>query len=338
MATYTGTADINGDFNIAFSTSYTGGQKVTVTAEKDLAQKTIEIYAPSEVTGGGVIQFTGSLENFPQNIGGIVLSSELNGSIGAYAFQAQATDYNLFRQATSLYIPDTVTGLGGYCFHNWTKATSLRLSSSITDISSFCFQGWIAATSLTLPASIVYARSNCFQGWVNAISVNLNNGLQTIETNAFGNWSKCAALVIPNTVQSLGNYAFQAWSAATALTISNNALLQTIPDYCFTGWSKLSNLTIPDNIKTVNQFAFSGATSLTNVVLSSGLISIGAQAFANWTACTEIICRSTTPPTLAANAFSNLNSTCVIKVPSASLSAYQAATNWSAHASKMVGV
>mgnify|MGYP001618506052 FL=1 len=42
MPTVTGTADANGDFNIALGANYTSGEKITVTAEKDSAEKTIE--------------------------------------------------------------------------------------------------------------------------------------------------------------------------------------------------------------------------------------------------------------------------------------------------------
>lgn len=46
----------------------------------------------------------------------------------------------------------------------------------------------------------------------------------------------------------------------------------------------------------------------------------------------------TTPPTLAnTNAFTAIPADCIIYVPAASLAAYQAATNWSTYASRMVG-
>ena len=44
-----------------------------------------------------------------------------------------------------------------------------------------------------------------------------------------------------------------------------------------------------------------------------------------------------TPPTLGTTAFSNIQSGCKIYVPSASLSDYQSAANWSTYASYMVG-
>jgi hypothetical protein len=46
----------------------------------------------------------------------------------------------------------------------------------------------------------------------------------------------------------------------------------------------------------------------------------------------------TTPPELESpNVFAGIPADCVIHVPAASLSAYKSATNWSAHAAKMVG-
>jgi hypothetical protein len=45
----------------------------------------------------------------------------------------------------------------------------------------------------------------------------------------------------------------------------------------------------------------------------------------------------TTPPAIQSKTFSNIQSDCVIHVPAESLEAYKTASNWSTHASKMVG-
>lgn len=290
MAIYTGTADANGDFSIPFGTSYTGGQKVTVTAEKDAAIKTIELFAPSEVTGGGAIQFTGNYTSFPNNIGGVVLTSEIGASIGAYAFAAYANAGNIWKKATSLTIPNSVTSIGAYAFYDWSAAKSLTLPSNITTIASYCFQGWVEATSLT----------------------------------------------IPNTVTSIQTYAFQGWVKSTSLTLSDSLL--SVGAAAFQSWSALTSLVIPNSVTTISDSAFQNATSLLSLTLGSGLTTIGAASFVNLTSCNTMTCLATTPPTIQANTFTFLNASCQIRVPSASLLAYQSAANWSALASKMVGI
>lgn len=220
MATYTGEADANGDFTIPFSQNYTGGQKVTVKASKDGAEKTIELNAPNDLKGGGVIRFTGTLIDFPKNIGTIVLSSEINGAIGEYTFYAAPGDYNLFSCATGLEFEGVITSIARNAFYTWVK---------------------------------------------------------------------------------------------------------------------LKELVIPDSVKTISTSSFYGMTACKKLTLGSSLTSINDSAFYGLSNCDEIFVKPTTPPSITGNTFSSLKSTCVIKVPSASLNTYKTAPNWSTHASKMIG-
>lgn len=267
MPIYTGTADANGDFNISFgSSSYTSSEKITVTAEKDSAEKSIELYAPSEVVGGGVIQFTGNLSNFPANIGGIKISG-LSGGIGNSAFYAQLILTNLFRAATSLEIATGVTSIGSSAFYNWA-----------------------GIKSLSLPA-----------------------GLLSIGASAFYNASSLLSLVIPDSVTSIGASAFQSMAGIASLTLSNSCNI--IENACFSGMTAIKKIDIPANVTT-----------------------IGTQSFSHATSCDELICRAVIPPTIQSNTFQSLKSTCIIKVPSASVAAYQAAPNWSVFASRIQAI
>lgn len=243
MATYTGVADGNGDFTIAFSQNYTGGQKVIVKALKDGAEKSIELFAPSDAVGGGLIQFSGNLTDFPKNIRVITLSSEIGGAIKDYAMQAITQNGNIFYSATGLNIEGQVTQIGQLSFANWYNATQLTLPNSLTLISQ----------------------------------------------NAFANW---------------------------------RALLE---------------INIPNSVKTIADSAFASSLACKKLTLGSGLTNIGAGAF-TLSACDELISLAVAPPAIQSTSFSSLKTTCVIKVPTASLSAYQAAANWSTHASKIVGV
>ncbi len=290
MATYTGIADANGDFTVHFSSNYTSGQKITVTAEKDAATKTIELFAPSDVTGGGVIQFTGTLDNFPSNIAGVVLS-EISGGIGSFAFSAVSADVSsIWRKATSLALPNSVTSIGSMAFAEWKNATQLTLPSSLTSIGQGAFISWSKATSLSIPNSIVTLGQECFYGWSSSLSLHIGTGLINIPTQAFDTWPKAISLVIPDQIKVIGSYAFRGWVLATSLLIG------------------------------------------------SGVTSIGDYAFMNWTSCEEIICNAINPPTISNTSFNGLKSTCIIKVPSASLAAYKAATNWSAFAARIQAI
>ena len=138
MAIYTGVADSNGDFNIPFSANYTSGQKVTVTAKKDGAKKSIELFAPSEVTGGGVIQFSGTLEQFPRNIG-VITFSRINGVIQPYAFAANSNNFNMFKVATGLVLPMGITEIAEAAFFDWQNCKSVSIPSSVQTFGALAF-------------------------------------------------------------------------------------------------------------------------------------------------------------------------------------------------------
>lgn len=194
MATYTGVADANGDFTVPFPSDYTGGEKITVSAEKDGAIKSIELYAPSNAYGRDVLF---SLTNFPNGIGAVTLSQEISGILSNTRFD------------------------GNNVGSIWRNATSLKIQGNITQIPANAMRSWVAATSLDLPATLTLISSSAIIGWL---------------------------------------------------------------------------------------------------------------------ACLELICRAINPPTLQTNGLANLNASCIIKVPAASVSAYQAATNWSTFAARIQAI
>ncbi|WP_347461007.1 leucine-rich repeat domain-containing protein [Acinetobacter sp. ANC 7454] len=201
MATYTGFADSNGDFSISFgANSYTSGEKITVTAEKDSATKSIELYAPSDVVeAGGVIQFLGSLANFPENIGGVHI--DIPGNIGKSAFLAALSSSSIWQRATSLVLGNSVTGIGNNAFENWTEARYLDIPDSVNLLGISSFSGWYNALELTIPNSITAIPNTCFAGW-----------------------TKAKSLVIPASVTSIGGNSFQGWTSCDVITV-----LATIP-------------------------------------------------------------------------------------------------------------
>lgn len=340
MPIYTGVADANGDFNISFgSSNYTSGEKITVTAEKDNAEKSIELHAPSSVVGGGFIQYDGNLTNFPQNIGNVAISNEITGNLPNYCFFSTpvANQPNIFSSATGLTIPATITGFGSNCFANWFRATYLDIQSSPSSIPSSCFDTWTQCLELVLPNSVTSIGDYAFRSWSNAESLTLPVNLTSIGQYAFLNWSKCAtALVLPNSVTSIGQSAFSGWATATTLTLP--ASLTSIPNNCFYSWKKGLSIEIPNSVTSIGQNTFSGWATCTSVKIGSGVTSMGTNAFQGLTSCDVLECYAITPPTIASNTFAGLKSTCIIKVPSGSVAAYQAAANWSAFSARIQAI
>lgn len=336
MATYTGVADANGDFLVPFSSTYTGGQKIIVTAEKDGAVKSIELYAPSDVVGGGVIQFSGTFVNFPQNIGVVTLTDKIGGVIQANAMRSGNIDSNLFYCAIGLVLQGAITEIKDYAFDGWIKAKQLTLPASLTKIGQYSFQRFgnsaITDFEIVLPNALVTLSDYSFS-FAGMKNFDVGNGLRIIPSQCFSYTNKLETFNYRG-VTLVGENAFY----------GSNLKYNFIPDTVLTlsvgcfQFAKSVEISIGSGITSIPAFAFYQNTFCLKLTLGLNVSDIASNGLGALSACNELICPRQTPPTITANVLTGLKSTCVIKVPSASLTAYQAATNWSTHASKMVGV
>lgn len=118
----------------------------------------------------------------------------------------------------------------------------------------------------------------------------------------------------------------------------------TIPDgttkigtEVFQNYTKPLSVIIPDSVQMINMNAFDGCTSLKEVTIGSGVTKISYNAFQNCSSLNSITILATKPPMLNPGAFNNTNN-CHIYVPAASVSAYRAATNWTAYADRIFGI
>lgn len=207
MATYTGTADGSGNFNINFGgNSYASSQKVTVTATKDGTSKSVELFAPADTTGGGPIRFSGNLSNFPNNIGVITLSNEFSGTIQDYAMQSNGFGTSMTNKATGLVISAGPTAIGQQSFVGWTSATSLSIPSTILTIGNQAFSGWSALLEIFIPNSVTSVGNGAFQSASACKKVTLGTALATIGTTAFISLTACDEIIClrttPPTIQS----------------------------------------------------------------------------------------------------------------------------------------
>jgi len=93
----------------------------------------------------------------------------------------------------------------------------------------------------------------------------------------------------------------------------------------------LKKVAIPNGLTAIpNRFCYL-AQRLAEVEIPSGVTSIDQYAFASCTSLNKIVFKPTAPPTVSnSNAFASLSKSCIIYVPSGSLSAYTSATNYPA--------
>ena len=221
---------------------------------------------------------------------------------GSWAFYG-ASNYSLLNKNSS-------TANGNRVYSNCVQ--NVRIGAD-TSIGTYAFSYCYSLASVTIPSGVATIGTNAFSNCYSLASVTIPSGVTVIGSSVFYYCYSLASVTMPSSVTSIGTYAFS---------------------YCYS----LASVTIPSGVTVIGNNALHNCHSLASVTIPSGVTSIGSSAFANCFGVAEYHFLSTTPPTLAdTNAFSNIQSDCVIYVPSASLETYKTASNWSSYASYMQG-
>ena len=233
---------------------------------------------------------------------------------GSYTIKitkTSGTGYSLY--CTTAYIllnKNSSTANANRVYSNCVQA--VRVGEDCT-IGSYAFYNCCSLASISIPNTVTSFGSSAFGYCCSLASVSIPSGVTSIATGTFNYCYSLASVSIPNTVTSIGSNVF-----------SN----------CYS----FASISIPNGVTSTGSNAFSNCYSLASVSIPSGVTSIAAQSFYNCYGMAEYHFKPTTPPTLAnVDAFNNIQSDCIIYVPSASLNTYKTANNWSTYASYMVG-
>ena len=247
---------------------------------------------------------------------------------GSFAFFGTTTSAHILKTSSNQNTSDkkyaacikkieigTGANLGDYAFSTCYNLTSVTIPSSVTSIGKNVFYFCYALKSITIPNSVTSIGNSFSYYCYNLTSVSIPSGVTSIGTYAFCYCNILKNITIPSSVASIGSNAFQ---------------------YCY----NLKNITIPSGVTSIESTTFSSCATLTSVTIPSSVASIGGNAFSSCSLIKEYHLLPTSPPSLSnTNAFSNIQSDCVIYVPRSEggtvLAAYKAAQNWSTYASYM---
>jgi hypothetical protein len=210
---------------------------------------------------------------------------------------------------------------------------SVRIGEGVTSIGLYAFGGCYSLSSVTIPEGVTSIGLYAFNGCSSLSSVTIPDSVTSIGQYAFNGCSSLSSVTIPDSVTSISGSAFHGCYSLSSVTIPDS--VTSIGQYAFNGCYSLSSVTIPDSVTSISGSAFQNCSSLSVVTIPNSVTSIGKNAFSNCYSMAEYHLKPTTPPTIQANAFNNIPSDCIIYVPTGSLAAYQSASNWSTHASKM---
>lgn len=203
---------------------------------------------------------------------------------------------------------------------NDTSLSSLSNKASLFVLNSN--NEWEALREITIPNEITQVRKNAFYN-MNVTKVNLHNNITYLGANCFGG-TNITEIIIPEGVTSLAGD-------------------QSSYGRCFVNCENLQKAIIPNSVTLIGGECFNACTALTEIIIGNGVTNIYTQAFRTDKAVLNriVVIKAGTPPTIASDAFTssyfNSSNGCKIKVPTESVDAYKAASNWSAFADIIEG-
>ena len=200
--------------------------------------------------------------------------------------------------ASSVCIPEGVTGIGEYAFFDCRGLTSIIIPNSVISIGEHAFLSCRSLTSVTIPNGVTSIGNFAFNS-CGLTSVTIPKSVNTIGVNAFSFCDSLTDITFPSHVINIRYGAFNhtAWldnqpdglvyagSAAytykgtmpekTSITIRQGT--QSISDYAFYDCRGLTSIDIPSSVLCIGGHAFDGTTWLNNQ--PRGLVYAGKIAY-----------------------------------------------------------
>lgn len=249
--------------------------------------------------------------------------------VGKGCFSSAIVDTLIIPAGVKILPVNACSGIHGA---NSEDLVSVVLQSGLQKIETYAFNN-ARIGSISIPDTVTTVKDGAFS-YSKLESVVLPSGITSISNSLFEHCTELTEISIPSTVVYIGEAAF-ANAGLTSITIPES--VSSLGNGTFSECANLASIEILGSPTKIPD-AFAYRTVITSFVIPSSVTQIGGMAFATANdALTEITCLATTPPYLVYQPFGN-STGFTIKVPSASVAAYKAATNWSDYADQIVGV
>ena len=311
-----------------------------------------------------------TLTNLAETISAITASTPVNQKIqkwvcsgGVYTREEEIVGANYmtvpaykFQNNTSfvsVLLPDTVNEVRQGAFDGCTNLKYINLDNVRYFIIN-CFRN--CNLEYVHAKDVRNLEGGAFYGNANLVEVSLSSATANISIGGNSVFQECTSLkkvTVPETTTSLGNYCFtdctnleelnfpQTITHLGAICLRNCIKLEfvcnlpnlTSFDTAFQGCGVTGIENLGSITNCGGNSSIASCTKLTYAKLPSTFTSMGNWLFASDTALTTVYIYATTPPDYGTAPFQGCSSLAHIYVPSASVSAYQGATGWSAHAS-----
>lgn len=201
-----------------------------------------------------------------------------------------------------------ITTIPNYFASSSTSLEQVILPEGTISIGQEAFQRCSALRDVYLPKSITTLNGSCFYGAAVQNDIDLPN--LTYMGGAVFAYCDMKRIISLGSITDTGNSAF--------------------------GDTLVEEVNLPTTLVRIGTNAFVNCKELRQIEIPVNVTEIGQSAFQNCTKLETVVLRPTTPPTLGN--YNHYGNQARWYVPDESLSAYQAATNWSAFASRIKGI
>ncbi len=181
-----------------------------------------------------------------------------------------------------------------------------------------------------------------FKGCYNLKTLRLPAQLTKIPYMAVADCKSLQEITIPATVEEIDNSAFENCRSIRSITFEDagapqgaaqyapttGCALWRIGNWAFYNCHELQNLLIPEGVTEIGDAAFYGCVYLQDMVLPSTIETIGDNAFALCGKLQKITVLSTTPPTIEAKTFYDVNRAIPVYVPAEAVADYKNDRYW----------
>ncbi len=243
---------------------------------------------------------------------------------------------NDFLRATNVEectFSNAITSIGQRCFNNNAGIRCVIIPNGVTGILANCFDS-STVRIVSLPKTITSISASAFTYATQLSGIVVPYGCTSIGNSCFTQNRGSKYIALPNSITSMGTVVFQSCTGIKEYNYPSQ--LTSVTTQVFQYNSSLQKVILSNNLTKISNNAFSSCIMLKKITIPSSVTSIGNSAFSACNVLFDVYVEATTPPTLGTSVFPSAIKH--IYVPSASLSDYQAATNWSSYSSKMVGV
>ena len=196
--------------------------------------------------------------------------------------------------------------------------------------------GFISNSYKTLKTLNLKAAKNtviideAFKGYYNLDSLYLPSRLEYIPYMAVADCKMLKSIAIPATVEEIDHSAFENCRSLNSVIFEGESTtsLSRIGNWAFYNCHLLNHITIPEGVTEIGDCAFYGCTYLADMTLPSTIYEIGDNGFALCSKLQKISVNATTPPTIQAETFFDVNRQIPVYVPEEAVDAYKNDIYW----------